>query len=290
MARKTETGIEYFPVNTDIIHSGKIKLVVAECGSSNTWPVLFTLYCKIYREKGYWTDWMNEDNKLLFAQDECKIELSIVEKVVDACIKRSLFNKELFDAYGILTSDRIQENYLVAKSRNKEVSFVEEFALKNEKNEFVYKLFNNVNIIDLDVNIISKKVNAGTQKENKKKIIEGNGDTTKVELHTQEQLNLFKNFQDWILKDAPTVAKMKEPFTIDQYLTLKKSFNSEQLKDLILKMHNYKPLLSKNQSANLTFKNWARKDFNTNPSSNNLSSPGAQTLTEKKAADILKIN
>ena len=119
MARKAEVGIEYFPVNTDIIHNQKVKLVVAEFGSKTTWAVLLPLYCKIYREKGYWIDWLNEDAKLLFAQDECKLEKSVVDEVVKGCIKRSLFDKGVFDAFGVLTSDRIQENYFEATARRK---------------------------------------------------------------------------------------------------------------------------------------------------------------------------
>jgi len=193
MARKAESGIEYFPLNSDIIHNPKIKLVVAEFGSKLTWAVLLPLYCKIYREKGYWIDWFDEDSKLLFAQDECKVELSVVNELVAGCVRRSLFNKEVFDLFGVLTSDRIQENYLIAKSRNKEVDFIEEFALKNQKREYVYNSFKNVNIIALNVNIIAKKVNIGTQNKKEKKIIEGEGEkaapppTAQVDFEKREE-------------------------------------------------------------------------------------------------------
>lgn len=264
MARKTETGIEYFPINTDIILNPKIRLLIAEFGSKNTWPVLMPLYCKIFREKGYWIDWLNEDTKMLFALDECKVELSVVNEFVDGCIRRSLFNKGLFESFGILTSDRIQENYLIAKARNKEVNFIEEFAVKNEKNQFVYKLFNNVNIIGLNVNIITKKVYSGTQnkKEKESKIIEGEGEAQKPPVNTPEQIELFKNFERWILENAQNVGKMKEPFFIEQFLKLKDNFSSLQIRELILKMHNWKDLQKKNVSAYLTFLNWSRKDFN----------------------------
>ena len=69
MARKPEAGLKYFPMNTDIVFNQKVKLVVAEFGPK-AWAVLLPLYCKIYREKGYWIDWHDEDAKLLFAKDE----------------------------------------------------------------------------------------------------------------------------------------------------------------------------------------------------------------------------
>lgn len=58
---------------------------------------------------------------------------------------------------------------------------------------------------------------------------------------------------------------MKEPFTIDQFLKLKEDYSTEQIKEMVLKMHNYKPLLKKNNSAYLTFKNWISRDYSNDP-------------------------
>lgn len=80
--------------------------------------------------------------------------------------------------------------------------------------------------------------------------------------HTPEEIQFFKNFQTYITNSTPNVGKMKEPFTIDQYVKLKKDFATQQITEMLLKMHNYKPLVAKNVSANLTFRNWFKKDFN----------------------------
>lgn len=286
MARKAEAGIEYFPMNTDIIHNPKIRLVVAEFGSKSTWAVLLPLYCNIYREKGYWIDWFDEDSKLLFAQDECKLELSVVNEIVQGCIRRSLFDKGVFDSFGILTSDRIQENYFTAKARNKAAIFIKEFAVKNEKNEYVYKLFQNVNIIDLTVNIIKKKVSISTQK--KKEIIEGEekeeGDSGEKPKHTQIEIEYFKKFNHWIQENAPRIAKLKEPFTIEEYLRIKKDFPIETITKILTAMQNRADLLKKYVSANLTFRNWASKEFETGPIE------GSGTPSVKLSAAVATIN
>ena len=142
MARKEESGIKYFPMNTDIISHTKLKLIISEFGSKS-WGVVIPLLCKIYREKGYYIDWNDDDMKLLFAQDECKCDLSFVKEVVTRCIKRGFFDESVFNMFGILTSDRIQENYLEAKKRAKDVVIFKEFALINENvynfARFVYK-------------------------------------------------------------------------------------------------------------------------------------------------------
>lgn len=98
--------------------------------------------------------------------------------------------------------------------------------------------------------------------------------------HTKEEVLWFENFENFIKTNAKNVAKMKEPFSIDQYLKLKINFSTQQIKDMVLKMHNYKPLLQKNNAAYLTFLNWSKKDFcegkietvSTGPSSSELKS------------------
>lgn len=198
MAKRSEDGIEYFPINTDIIHNPKIKLVVAEFGPK-AWAVLLPLYCKIYREKGYWIDWFDEDSKLLFAQDYCKVEKQFVNELVTGCIRRSLFNKRVFEMFGVLTSDRIQENYLTAKKRNKSVNFIEQFSVISDN---VLSSFQNVNIIDLNVNIIRKNVNILPQKEKEKKkeIIEGEGEIVYPFLSSDFK-NLWENWKVYRKKE-----------------------------------------------------------------------------------------
>ncbi len=280
MARKAETGIEYFPMNADVIHNPKIKLLVAEFGSKTTWAVLLPLYCKIYREKGYWIDWLDDDSKLLFAQDECKLELSVVNEFVNGCIRRSLFNKGVFESFGILTSDRIQENYLAAKKRSPGVKVINDFiALPIH----VYEKHENVALIPLDVTLITKKITVKPQ--SKKEILEGERelDSGKPK-HTQEQIDAFKKFEIYIKDKCSNVSRMKEPFTIDQFLLLKTEFSTNQVADMLLKMHNYKPLLSKNNSANLTFRNWIKKDYG---AAENKPVSTGPSLSELKANKLL---
>lgn len=72
----------------------------------------------------------------------------------------------------------------------------------------------------------------------------------------------FKAFQEWIKKKAPTVARMQHPFTKEEYLQLRKDFPPEFVKDLLIAMDNWPPLLQKNKNADATFRKWAKKDFN----------------------------
>ncbi|HEX7906246.1 MAG TPA: hypothetical protein VF487_20370 [Chitinophagaceae bacterium] len=97
-----------------------------------------------------------------------------------------------------------------------------------------------------------------TNKVNKEKDVGINANT-----HTPIDESMFKAFTGWIQNHAVNVSKMKEPFTIDQYLQLRKKIPDRgKVQDLLLKMHNWQPLLKKNNSAYLTILNWSKNDFN----------------------------
>ena len=174
MARKVELGISYFPLNSDITYHPKLKLIISEFGCKS-WGVIIPLLCKIYREKGYFIDWNDDDTKLLFALDECKCDLSFVNDIVNRCLKRGFFDESIFTKFGILTSDRIQENYLEAKKRSKDVQFFKEFTLIDQS------VYTNVQF----VNINSQNVYTSTQnkiKENKRKEIKVEENNTSKEV------------------------------------------------------------------------------------------------------------
>ena len=74
-----------------------------------------------------------------------------------------------------------------------------------------------------------------------------------------EEVNTHKLIS-WVDKNAQRVNKMKEPLTFDQCDKLKQDFHNEFIMEILTSMHNHEPLLSKNRSANLTFRNWANRD------------------------------
>jgi hypothetical protein len=72
----------------------------------------------------------------------------------------------------------------------------------------------------------------------------------------------FVKFEKWIVENTPRVAQMKEPFTIKNFLDLKKKFPVEKITEMLESMHNYEPLIRKNRSANLTILKWLKKENN----------------------------
>lgn len=71
----------------------------------------------------------------------------------------------------------------------------------------------------------------------------------------------FLKFEKWINENAPNVAKLKEPFTEVQFERIKNDFPLKIIQEVLVSMHNYRELLKKYVSANLTFRKWAQKDL-----------------------------
>lgn len=71
----------------------------------------------------------------------------------------------------------------------------------------------------------------------------------------------------WIQTNTPKVQKLKQPLTNDECakllddLKIDTDIKKVRLKDMLTNMQNYKPLLSKNESANLTIRNWWKREM-----------------------------
>lgn len=70
----------------------------------------------------------------------------------------------------------------------------------------------------------------------------------------------FKKFQAWINDNANRVSKMKEPFSIEQFIKIKNRYHVTKITGILTSMHNYEPLLKKSRSAYLTALKWLKMD------------------------------
>lgn len=114
MGRPVKKGLDYFPL--DVRMDDNIKLIEAEYGLLG-FAVIIKLYQKIY-ENGYYCDWTYEV-ALLFAR-EIGAGGNFVSEIIQAAIRRGIFDKKMFNKYHILTSKGIQKRYLTVCKRRKD--------------------------------------------------------------------------------------------------------------------------------------------------------------------------
>ena len=150
-----KSGIDFFPL--DVCLDKKFELIEAEYGLTG-FGVIVHLLQEIYGKEGYYIEWA-EEVALLFAR-RCGLGGGVVSEIIEASIRRGMFDKEIYDKYHVLTSRGIQKRYFEAVSRRKSLE-VDYNILLVECAQFCP----NVNISSRNVNIFSK--NADIQRHSR---------------------------------------------------------------------------------------------------------------------------
>ena len=141
-----KSGIDFFPL--DVCLDKKFELIEAEFGLTG-FGVIVHLLQEIYGKEGYYIEW-TEEVALLFAR-RCGLGGSVVSEIIEASIRRGMFDKEIYDKYHCLTSRGIQKRYFEAVSRRKSLEVDYNILLVE-----CAQICPNVNISSRNVNILSK--------------------------------------------------------------------------------------------------------------------------------------
>lgn len=182
MARPQKAGVEYFPL--DVENDDKLDLIEAEFGLTG-FAVVVKLYQRIYKF-GYYCEW-NDEVALLFGK-RLGLGGSVVSEIVFAAIRRSLFDKSIYDSYGVLTSKGIQKRYLEIVARRKNVEMDQRYLLVSHT-----LIPDNVRIMHAETpvngNIMYAEtpVNGNTNAQSKVK--ESKGKESKVNVPDMDDLN-----------------------------------------------------------------------------------------------------
>ena len=151
MARPLKEGVDYFSL--DCYMDDKIKMIPAEFGLKG-FAIVVKLWQTIYREHGYYCEW-NEEKKLLFASEEgADCGPGLINEIVQACIRRDIFSKKLFDKYQILTSRGIQKRYLSITAKRKKAEMKKEYSLVEVAHNSINDDNNRVNVGKNQVNSV----------------------------------------------------------------------------------------------------------------------------------------
>ena len=194
-----KSGLDYFPL--DVCLDDKFRLIEAEYGLTG-FAVVVKLLQKIYGQCGYYCEWKNEV-ALLFAREN-GLGGNAVSEIVEASIRRGIFDKTLYDKYGILTSHGIQKKYFEAVSRRKNVEVKKQYLLVE-----VAQKKENASIFEKNVDIFEKNVDISKQS----KVEESRVKESKVEKPRVSALDAALN--DF----AEMRKKMRKPLT-DRALAL----------------------------------------------------------------------
>jgi len=157
MARLLQTGLDYFPLDTNV--DDTIELLEAKFGIEG-FGIFIKLLQKIY-SNNYYLDW-NEEIKLLFVKKN-SLNINVVNDILNYCLEKNIFNNNLFIKFSILTSSGIQARYFKAIERRKNIKIINEYILIDLKKINANMDLINVNINSQNVNINSQNVNINSQ-------------------------------------------------------------------------------------------------------------------------------
>ena len=125
----SKEGIGYFSFDTDFFHTDKkVKLIKSEFGAKGVVMLIYSL-CVIYSDKGYYMKWGDDDCYLASEDLGCDCSPKLIGEVINRCVKRGIFNEEVFNAFGVLTSHGIQIRFLKAASKREKIKIIKEYAL-----------------------------------------------------------------------------------------------------------------------------------------------------------------
>ena len=185
MAR-IKQGLEYFPLNTDIIHNRIVRRVMKREGDSAFTILLHTL-SYIYSGEGYYVradeDFCNELADQLYTTDN-----DVVHETLRLFVEYGFFDATLYERHGILTSADIQRQFLfITKRRNRR-------------------------LIEKDYNLVPEECTDEAKEPKTTKSAEANTENVYAEtpiMYTETPI-LYTETPDSATKSAPYKKKRKE--------------------------------------------------------------------------------
>lgn len=154
MARPLKSGLDYFPLDVDILQDIKVRKISKTCGQ-HSFTILVAFLCEIYKDKGYYIKY--DQDSIFCIGDQLGLDDELINKVILKALEVEFFDRTMFDTHHILTSGAIQSRYLAATQKRKNVVIDDNYLISSDNNS--------VN----DVNSTQSKVKEIKVKESKPK-------------------------------------------------------------------------------------------------------------------------
>lgn len=177
MAGKAKRKLDYAGWSTDIFDNDtKIDKLL----DSQSWigfSIYFYLCQKAFGSDGYFYKWSFDDCASTARKMGGGVGSGTVKETVDYCLHIGLFDKRLFDRWGVLTSKGIQRSYwAVAKSRRDKTVYQELWLLEETECEGIVfvPFFRNMSVTNSDLQTTNKDLAATNDTVVKGSVVKSN--------------------------------------------------------------------------------------------------------------------
>lgn len=134
MAGRPKQGIDYAGWSVDIFDGDKKIDKLLDAKGWKGFGIYFFLCQRAYKTNGYYYEWGYDDCATTARKMSGGINSGTVKETVDYCLQVDLFDKRLFDEWGVLTSRGIQRRFwAVLSERRSKTVYQEYWLLKSEE-------------------------------------------------------------------------------------------------------------------------------------------------------------
>lgn len=134
MAGRPKQGIDYAGWSVDIFDGDKKIDKLLDAKGWKGFGIYFFLCQRAYKTNGYYYEWGYDDCATTARKMGGGINSGTVKETVDYCLQVNLFDKRLFDEWGVLTSRGIQRRFwAVLSERRSKTVYQEYWLLKSEE-------------------------------------------------------------------------------------------------------------------------------------------------------------
>lgn len=156
MAAPFKTGLSSFQLDVDFFADDRVEALSAEFGIVGELTAI-KLLCVIYRN-GYYIEWSPLQKKKL-QKSLPGVEIDTLDRIAEAMVSYGLFDSGMFEEHGVLTSVEIQEKYVSATKRRKNIQL--EFGLVNVGIMHTSCKHNaDINGVNVDINGVNVNINS----------------------------------------------------------------------------------------------------------------------------------
>jgi predicted MPP superfamily phosphohydrolase len=196
LAKLFKKGLDYFSHDTGMCEDYKMKLLIAKY-KANGYAIYNHILELSYKENGFY--FKKTDDNIILIGFLFSIDTSQVNEVIDYMLEKGLFSKELYEKYSILTSERMQINYIAGCEQRKKLFINNKYLLVNiedyKTNKSKFEIINN-GFYEEKNGVKGDKSGINSQKEKEKETVK-----------EKESNTLFNKF--WDLYDKKVGSKEK---------------------------------------------------------------------------------
>ncbi len=112
-------GMSYFPMDTEILTQPDLAYVACKYHSL-TYHFYLHLLCQAYHKNGYYIFWSPEASARHAKRTmQVRTSTAVLDELVRQFVEVGLFDMDIYDKYGILTSQEMQTNFYNVISKRK---------------------------------------------------------------------------------------------------------------------------------------------------------------------------